>query len=399
MQTVKQAVILAGGKGTRLRPFTYNNPKPMVPINGKPFLEYTIEYLREYGINEVLILVGYLGKKIEDYFGNGQDFGLSIKYSYSSIDSKTGKRIKDAANLLDSTFLLMYCDNFCPLMLDRVFDFYFSNNQEALVSVYNNKKGISKNNILVDENNLVKIYDKTRTEKNLNGVEIGYFILKKNILEIMPNTNFSFERIIMPKLIENNELSAYTTDTKYYSIGDNSRVPLTEKFFSDKKVIFLDRDGVINRKADEGDYVKNWDEFVFLPGVKESIVSLTKAGYLIFIITNQAGIYRKMMSLNDLETINNNMINELNKKGAKIIKIYFCPHGWDEGCDCRKPNPGMLINAADEFNLDLRKCILIGDDVRDIQAGEAVGCKSYYIDKKKTNLPEIVANILSYEKK
>ncbi len=144
------------------------------------------------------------------------------------------------------------------------------------------------------------------------------------------------------------------------------------------KAIFLDRDGVINEKSPEHDYVKNWKEFKFLPNVAKAIKKLNKK-FLVIVVTNQRGIARKLMTLNDLKNIHREMKKELLKKGAKIDAIYFCPHDIKNNCSCRKPKPGMLLKAAKDFKIDLSQSYLIGDDSVDIQAGKAVGCKTILI--------------------
>jgi histidinol-phosphate phosphatase family protein len=395
---IKQAVILAGGRGERLKPFTDNNPKPMVPVNGKPFLEHLIGMLKENGIKEVLILLGYLPEKIKDYFGDGSKFGIKIKYSYTPFkneageENESGLRIKNAEGLLDDFFLLLYCDNYWPLQLQKLEKFYQEHKTDVMVTVYANKDKSTKNNMLVDDNGYVERYDRSRQAENLNGVEIGFFIINKEVLRLLPEYNSHFERDILPRLISKNQVSGYLTDLKYYSIGDLERVKLAEKFLAPKKVVFLDRDGVINKKPPKADYVKNWSEFEFLPGAVQALKSLCKKGYDIYIITNQPGIARKMMSEKDLSSIHQKMEEELKKNNAKIKGIYCCIHGWDEGCECRKPKPGMLFRAAREHYLDLTKSIFIGDDERDIRAGEAAGCKTILIDDK-INLLEISRQI------
>ena len=156
------------------------------------------------------------------------------------------------------------------------------------------------------------------------------------------------------------------------------------------KCVFLDRDGVVNKRLDN--YVKNCNEFEFLPKVFESICLLNNKGYDIFIISNQAGIARGMMTEKDLSNIHNNMITEIEKKGGKINDIYYCPHGWDEGCDCRKPKPGMFFQASREHHLDLTKSIFIGDDERDKIAGDAAGLRTILV-KPDNNFNRIYNNL------
>jgi len=140
------------------------------------------------------------------------------------------------------------------------------------------------------------------------------------------------------------------------------------------KAIFLDRDGVINRKL-ENDYVKNWDEFCFLPGVFEAIKTIKEKGYLIVVVTNQRGIARGFMTENDLHEIHQKMQNELEKHGAQVDDIFYCPHNISDNCDCRKPEPGMLIEAKKKWDIDLDKSYIIGDSESDIEAGKRAGVR------------------------
>lgn len=376
---IRQAVILAGGRGERLRPLTNDKPKPMVLINGKPFLEYLIKMLKENGILEIVILVGYLSEKITEYFGDGSKFGIRIKYSIGTIEDETGTRIRNAASLLDDEFLLMYCDNYWPLNLRKLEEFFNAHPSSATVTVYTNKRRITNNNMFVDGDGYVTIYDKSCTNPNLNGVDVGFFILKKKVLDLMPPQNFSFEKEIFPILIAQRQLSGFQTDERYYSIGSIDRIPLTEAFLIPKKIIILDRDGVINKKPPKADYVKKWDEFKFLPGAIQAIRLLNDNNYQIYVITNQPGIARGMMSRDDLDTINKNFEEELKRHGAKINEIYMCLHGWNDGCDCRKPKPGLFFNLSFDHQIDLRRTIFIGDDERDKEAGEAAGCPTILI--------------------
>jgi D-glycero-D-manno-heptose 1,7-bisphosphate phosphatase len=383
---ITQAVILAGGIGSRLRPLTYTTPKPLVSINGRPFLEYLLELLKRNGISEIVLLLGYRHEKIRDHFGDGSNFGLKIKYSLGDVAFRTGKRIKNAQNLVHKRFMLLYCDNYWPLDLQRLIRFHDRNRVDATVTVYANEDGSTRNNMYVDQSGYVIKYDKSRSDNDLNGVEIGYYILDEKVINLMPDDNFSFEKEILPRLIAARQLAGFHTEHKYYSIGSLERLPQTERFLRPKKVVFLDRDGVINRKAPKAAYVRSWREFVFLPGVIQAIALLTKHHYKIFIVTNQAGIARGLMTEQDLKRIHIRMKDELARHDAKIEGIYFCPHGWDEGCKCRKPKAGMFYQAARDHDLDLTKTYFIGDDERDLAAGNAAGCRTFLADSEMSLL-------------
>lgn len=395
VRKITQAVILAGGRGERLRPFTDNNPKPMIPTNGKPFLEYLIKLLKENDIKEVVILTGYQGDKIEKYFKDGSKFGVKIKYSYAPFlnengeENKSGIRLKNAQELLGDYFLLLYCDNYWPLQLNKLLTFYRNHPSSVLMTAYTNIDHSTKNNLFIDQNGYVTKYDRGREAKRLNAVDIGFFIVNKKVLEFLPKSNSQFEEEVLPKLIRKQRLSGYLTDNKYYSVSDLQRAKIAEKFLTPKKVVFLDRDGVINKRPPKADYVKSWKEFEFLPGAIEALRFLNNHGYKIFVISNQAGIAKGMLTKKELDNIHKKMIDELKKKNTKIDGMYYCPHDWDKGCSCRKPKPGLLYQASREHFIDLTKAIFIGDDERDKTAGESAGCTTILVNKQK-NLLNIV---------
>jgi len=163
------------------------------------------------------------------------------------------------------------------------------------------------------------------------------------------------------------------------------------------KCVFLDRDGVINKKAPEDDYIKNWSEFDFLPGVKEVIKKLNKAGFLVIIITNQKGIAKGLMTEEDLKDIHLKMIKELKKGGAIIDGIYYCPHDEKDNCNCRKPKIGMFIKAKKDFNIDLNKSWMIGDSKSDIIAGQKAGCKTIFVRIKLNKSSTIIDGNIKYK--
>ena len=371
MNIISQAVILAGGKGTRLMPLTKDRPKPMVEIHGKPFLEYLIDLLKESGITRVLILTGHMAEKISDYFGDGSRFGIEISYHYSEPEAETGARLRNAKGLIDDEFLLLYCDNYWPLRLQKLQAFHRTHGSTATMVVYSNKDKYSKNNVHVGQDGIIELYDKSRTAENLNGIDVGFFLLKKSALELLPEGNPSFEAEILPQLVEKKQLAGFFTDHRYYTIGSLERFEQAVEFLKPKKIVLLDRDGVINKKAPKAEYVKTWSEFQFLPGALDAIAELTQKGYGLYILTNQPGIARESLSENDLHDIHEHMLTEIREKGGEIAGIYVCPHGWDDGCECRKPKPGMLFQAAREHRFDLTKAVYVGDDGRDGEAAEA----------------------------
>lgn len=137
--------------------------------------------------------------------------------------------------------------------------------------------------------------------------------------------------------------------------------------------IFIDRDGVINENR--SDYVKSWEEYRFLPGAREAIAQLTRAGHRVIVCSNQAAIARGLVTVETVEEIHRRMIAEIAEVGGAIEKVYYCPHAKDGNCYCRKPRPGMLLRARDELGVDLSDAVFIGDSMTDVCAGLAAGVR------------------------
>ncbi len=180
-------------------------------------------------------------------------------------------------------------------------------------------------------------------------------------------------------------------------MGNLDRLPITEKFLKRDPVILLDRVGVLNVRSAKGKYVTSPEDFHWIPGSIEAISLLKNQGYKVFVISNQAGIARGILTEAMLHSIHRKMQNDLAKHGVQIDQIYYCPHGWDENCYCRKPQPGMLFQAQREHCFDLTQTYFVGDDERDIQAGLAVGC-NVYLFKEGDSLLNIVREIMLKEK-
>jgi D-glycero-D-manno-heptose 1,7-bisphosphate phosphatase len=149
------------------------------------------------------------------------------------------------------------------------------------------------------------------------------------------------------------------------------------------KAVFLDRDGVINQKPKEGEYITSWEDFHILPGVAEGIALLKGAGYMVVVVTNQRSVAKGLLSVADLEKIHEQMSEALLRASAKLDGIYYCPHDYEPACNCRKPAPGMLLEAAQRHGIDLRSSWIVGDSEIDMQAGKSAGCKTARVSKER----------------
>ncbi len=158
------------------------------------------------------------------------------------------------------------------------------------------------------------------------------------------------------------------------------------------KVVFLDRDGVINEKIENG-YVLDWKDFRFLPGVDRALKLFNERKIPVIVISNQACVGKGLISARKLDGINKRMVGELKKKGARIDDVFVCPHRSDENCLCRKPKTGLFLQAAEKYDIDLRGSWFIGDSLEDMEAGRKIGCRTHLL-KKGEDLATVVENIL-----
>ena len=300
---LRQAVVLAGGRGERLRPLTDTRPKPMIEFNGRPFLEYLVEQIREEGFEEILLLLGYLPTSIQDHFGDGSRFGIRIEYAVTPPDDLTAARVLKAKDRLDPTFLMLYCDNYWPMQADRLWRRFREAGAPAMVTIYRNADGYSRDNVRLDDEGFVADYDRSRTRPNLRGVEIGYAIVRREVLELLGDGSLQVEEALYPTLAAEHRLAAFVTDHRYYSVGSLERLPVTERFLARQRTVFLDRDGVLNRRPPVAGYVRRPEDVEWLPGALDAVRRLTEAGVRLIVISNQAGVARGAMTAADLAAV------------------------------------------------------------------------------------------------
>jgi D-glycero-D-manno-heptose 1,7-bisphosphate phosphatase len=373
-----------------MRPLTDHVPKPMIEFHGRPFMEYTVERLAEEGLERVLMLLGYLPEVIRDHFGDGRRFGLRIDYSVSDADDLTARRLQLAAHRIDPLFVLLYCDNYLPVRMESWWERYRSLGLPVMTTVYDNADGYSRDNVRVSPEGRIEVFDRSRSAPGLRGVEVGYAIMPRSILSrLPPDGDELVEQALYPSLAREGLLGAYVTQHRYYSVGSMHRLPVTEAFFAREPAIILDRDGVLNVRPPRAQYVRRPSDFVWLPGALEAVRLLAAAGYRVIVVSNQAGIGRGVMTEADLDAVHARMAQAVVAAGGRIDAIYHCPHDWDEGCDCRKPKPGMLFQAQRDHNLDLTRTPFVGDDDRDGEAAAAAGCPFLKVDDSTSLLDQV----------
>ncbi|MCX5698498.1 MAG: sugar phosphate nucleotidyltransferase [Candidatus Omnitrophica bacterium] len=214
-----QVVILAGGKGTRLRPITKQVPKSMVLISGKPFLQHQLEFSRSLGLSKFLFLIGYLGGQIKKYFGDGSKFGVEINYSCEEKLLGTAGALKNARHKLDKEFLLLNGDTFLPMDYNKLIKYFKQSGSIGVVSAYNNLEKTVQNNIAIDKSNRIVNYNK-KDSKGMAYVDSGAMVFKKEILGFIPGAQFcSLEEEVFDKLIKKRELMAFVNNQRFYDMG------------------------------------------------------------------------------------------------------------------------------------------------------------------------------------
>ncbi|MBQ7655369.1 MAG: HAD-IIIA family hydrolase [Clostridia bacterium] len=422
-----QAVIMAGGKGTRLRAITNDEiPKPMAPVAGKPILEWQIGQLREQGVTDIVLIIGYLGEKIRAYFQNGAAFGVSIRYIEETTPLGTAGALSMLPPLLKGQeFFLVFGDVLFDIDLERMSRFHESRGAFATLFAHPNAHPFDSDLLVCDADGRVRRFDSKHNVRDYwyhNCVNAGIYLMDGTVCGHVPeNTRVDLEKELLSGLIESGQaIFAYQSPEYVKDVGTVERIHAAEAELSSgyaagrnlknrQKAIFLDRDGTINRK---NGLVFREEQFELEPCAAEAIREINRSGYLAVVVTNQPVVARGLCGVGDVENIHRKMETLLGKEGAILDAVYFCPHHPDKGypeenpaykipCECRKPGIGMLKAAAERFNIDLTQSWMIGDGTTDVQTGINAGTHTALVrtgdagqDGKCSVKPELTADDL-----
>ncbi len=424
-----KVVIMAGGKGTRISSVANDIPKPMIKIEGMPVLEHELCCLREQGFIDIIITVSHLGHIIMDYFGDGsglspvtnQPFGVHIEYFVEEQPLGNAGALFQLKDKLTEDFLLLNADAIFDIDFKRFVDYHRQKGGLATLFTHPNSHPYDSGLILADADSSVKQWltkEDTRPKYYQNRVNAGLHVLSPSVLDIEVDTpKVDLDRQILKPLAGTGMMFCYDSPEYVKDMGTPERYEAVCRDFRNgtvkkknllgkQRAIFLDRDGTINKYVG---FLRDIDEFELIDGVAEAIRNINNSGYLAIIITNQPVIARGEVTWGELQEIHNKMETLLGLEGAYLDGIYFCPHHPHKGydweitelkidCDCRKPKPGLLLKAAEDYNIDLAQSWMIGDSDNDIKAGEAAGCKSVLIDKNifgKRCLLECIDEVLN----
>lgn len=371
-----QAVMLAGGRGTRLAPHTDNLPKVLVDVAGKPFLAHLVESLAAEGITDLLILAGYRSAQVVEAV-KVLDGGINISVVEGAAEWSTGERLLRARDLLHGRFLLLYTDNLTVFRMSRLSDVAESTKAKIVLSACPNPRG----NLVRDLDSTAHVvsYLPDRSKGHADWVEVGFTLVERDyLLPLLDKTNSSLP-IALAAAADEGAVAADFLPYPYHSIGDPVRLETTRRTLEPRRVLLIDRDGLINERPPQAHYVETIDDVRFIDANVSALSALAAEGFSFIIITNQAGIGRGIVTAEAIRRVNGFIVKHLAAAGVDVIAIYMCPHSWDAGCTCRKPKPGMLNQAARDHGLYLPKTMFIGDDERDVEAGNAAGTHTILI--------------------
>lgn len=397
-----QAVIMAGGKGTRLQSISKDIPKPLFPVLGKPILEYQIESLKKSSVTDLTIIVGHLGQAIKDYFQSGEKWGVKIEYITEEYPLGTAGALYYLKDKLHEDFLLLFGDLILDVDWFRFMDFH--KRSGGVITLYGHPNAHPyDSDVIVTENDgkVVQIESKNipRDFYYHNFVNAGIYCMSPAVLEtIKVPQKVDLEKTVIAEQIKIGRVYAYKsteyvkdmgTPDRFESVTGDIKNGIVESHSLRKKqkAVFLDRDGTINVLKG---FLKSAADFELLPGVCDAIRKLNASKYLTIVATNQPVVARGECSLKELERIHMRLETELGKEGAFVDDVFFCPHHPHKGyageiealkidCECRKPKIGMLLRAAEKYNIDLSASWYVGDTTVDIQTGMNAGMRTILV--------------------
>jgi histidinol-phosphate phosphatase family protein len=390
------AAIVAGGKGTRLKDVSGEIPKPMVPVGGKPVLEHQVELLQRWGASEIYILTGYLGHVIEDYFGNGDRFGLSIRYHRETEALGTAGCVAAIEGFVNAPFLLLYGDIMLDMKLDDFFAFHREKDSAASLVVHPNDHPHDSDLVVMAEDGQVQGFiPKSRKPRDYaNRVSAAVYVLSPAVFRhISFGRAADFVKDVFPAMLAAGErIYGYKTAEYVKDMGTAERYQKVCRDFESGKIgrmsrlhrrpaLFIDRDGTL---VEEVNLLHRVEDLQVFPFSARAVKRINDSEFLSFVTTNQPVVARNICDVEKVREIHRKLETLLGAQGAYLDDIYFCPHHPDKGypeenptfkieCDCRKPKTGMIETAAREYPIELAASWIIGDRTTDIQTGINAG--------------------------
>ncbi|MGX5800338.1 HAD-IIIA family hydrolase [Bradyrhizobium sp. Arg314] len=400
-----QAVVLAGGRGTRLRSRIGDLPKSLANIGGKPLLEHQIVLARQHGIERILVLVNHAAEQIVEFCNQRKNWGIDVRCVDDGAPLGTAGAVLAVLDLLDDNFLTIYGDTMLDVDLTRFKCFHEKHKAAATVFTHPNDHPHDSDLIETSEDGTVTAFHPYPRDPGFyypNKVSAAlYYIRKQAFLGWRSAvTPLDFGKDLFPEMLRAGaEIRSYSSPEYIKDAGTPARLDKVCADFesgriarasltSPQKAVFLDRDGCIN--VDHG-HIDRPERFELIEGAAAAIGCFNRAEYRTIVVTNQPVVARGDCSVRDLRMIHNKMETELGRRGAFVDAIYFCPHHPDRGfagevealkvrCECRKPSTGLVDDAVQALNIDRSQSWIIGDSSTDVALAKRSGIRSILVE-------------------
>jgi len=388
-------------------------------VAGKPVLERQIECLARESVRNIILTVGYLGEQIQSYFGDGSWLGVHIEYIQETEPLGTAGALYYLKDILKEDFFLINGDLIFDVDLGRFMAFHRSCGAVATLFTHPNDHPYDSTVIVTDQDGRVNGWLTKEDERSWyrNRVNAGLHILSPELLKGLKElSKTDLDRDLLKPLLRTGGVYAYHSPEYVKDMGTPDRLATVEQdiqrgFVEQKslrrslRAVFLDRDGTLNRYMG---FLRNIDDLTLLEDAAKAVRRINQAGFLAIVVTNQPVIARGELTWQELEEIHKKLETLLGREGAYLDDIFVCPHHPDRGfpgerseykvdCDCRKPKPGLLLQAAKKYHIDLSQSWMIGDSDRDMVAGLAAGCSTIQLQEGFA-LSDAVEKILKQER-
>lgn len=363
----KVAVIIAGGKGSRIKNYLGNKPKPLIKINNKSFLNILLRKLARYNFEKIIVIGSYRGHLIKKEFASKKINFVNIEYIQEKKAMGTAGALYQLKKIINNDFLLFNGDSIFDFDLDKL-KFHFSKTLIAM-SLVKNKSYLSNKKLsnLTIKKNLISF---SNNSKLMNG---GVYLIRYQFLNFIENKFSSLEDQIIPKMINSKKVEGKVFLDFFYDIGTPKNLINAGKVFKKhfkRPAAFLDRDDVIN--YDKNGYLYKISDFKFKPNVIRALKFLNDKKHYVFIITNQAGIAKGKYTINDFENLSKFIKSRLSLKKIYIEEVKFCPHhpkgivkNLKKRCLCRKPQNKLFKEIIKNYDIDVKKSFMVGDKTSD----------------------------------
>ena len=425
---MKQFVIIAGGKGTRLKDRLGNLPKPLIPIGGKPLLEHQVELAQRYGFTDILIFSCYRADLIQETLGDGSRWGVRIRYETEEVPLGSAGAVLAGFEHLEEQFVVLYGDTMANVDLGRICQDHANSGAEVTLALHPNNHPLDSDLVEVDATSRITAFH-NRPHSNdrffRNLVNSGLYVVNKRVLRpwLGINSPMDFGKDLFPAMLARGiHLQGYNTIEFIKDIGTPSRYDwVCEQYVvgviqrgslaTPQRAVFLDRDGtLVEEIGPQG--LSSADQLELLPQVAKAIHQLNHCGWRAVVVTNQPVVAKGFTTESQIQTIHDKLETLLGREHAFLDRIYWCPHHPQKGfagerpelkvdCHCRKPKTGMIEQAVRDLNINLAQSWFVGDTTTDIQTARNAGLRSILVrtgwagnDGKENARPDYVCDNL-----